>query len=269
MAFSDNVLTLTGDYDASNVDLEHVDITIDSGSVIIDSSDWYHVMRSVRITRIGSSGPALIVRDTRATRSTRWSMFQVIIAGSTGTGVEFQGTFLGDVHGLYVRQCESDGVVLKPYTGQYANKTGSNAVNFFGGEVQSCERGIYAENTKGVNFYGFTPEGNRGVGLHLNQVDTMSFHGGVFENNGTQLDRRTASDIYIEKGSRVITIEGNDFSDGRIQHRDAIDTDGSNSVVCVDKNMFRAYSEDIPVKGDEIITSNNLTESTVNPVLVF
>jgi len=214
-----------------------------------DSRYRGQVLRDLTISRTGAPGPALLARVTRKARSSRFTWSNIHIAYSTGDGVAFEGAYLGSIHGLWITKCEGNGIVFRQSDNEHKNKAGANALNFSGGEVQSCEWGIVASDTKGIVFTGFTVEGNRSGGIWLRDDNrAFSFFGGYFENNAKLASGDAAyCDIRVggveadKQPNRNVLVSNVFFSDGKVQHENAVWIDSRQRNIVFDSPHFWAY----------------------------
>lgn len=267
-------IVLSGDYamlagGGGNAHLELIDAKI----VIGEHGEKFRgqVLRDLVLSKSKGSGPVILVKTTRKARHSRFTWDNIHIIRSSGDGVEFQGSYLGAITGLWITKCEGTGIIFRPGTEEESNAAGGNSLGFFGGEVQSCNWGIEATDTKSITFNAFAVEGNRVGGIWLHGDNRVfTFNGGYFENNGKQGKKKTSGfyDIVIGdsswagKPNRNILFSNNFFSDGRIQHKTAVFIETNQKNIVFDSPVFWAYgSSPIAFAGGK---KNNSTGRIVN-----
>lgn len=260
-------------------DLHNVHLIITDGGLIVHGDTPVlegQSLKHVSVTRLGAPGPAIHVIATSDTsvappvnqRSVRWTWSDIHVCESTGEGVVFEGAFLGTAHGLWVRNCQGDGIVHRLGTVN-SNGIGSNAISIFGGEVVNCERGIYSEYANGSSYYGYTVEGNRSFGIELGTENhAFSFDGGFFENNSLNLATGAGFDIQSLGGSVATSITGNYFTDSNPNHLRSINF-GPNEHWSLEHNSFNFYGANNPITGTPTVSQGNIAQRIGSPDFLF
>lgn len=249
-------------------------LMFEGGGLILsepDSKNRGQILRDIMISRTGSFGPALLLKTTRSAKSTRFTWNNVHILSSSGDGVVFEGAYLGAISGLWVTRCEGTGIVFKPGNEKNSNAAGANSINFMGGEAQNCGWGVEATDTKGITFSGFAIEGNRLGGLWLrgdNRAFTLA--GGYFENNAKgkgkgqekgakakyHCDIRIGDPEWKGDQNRNISINNAFFSDGKIQHKNAVWIEDNQKNIIFNLPYFWAYG-DSPIQFANTVNNNS------------
>lgn len=263
-------LRLTGDTRLVG-DIIGKDIIIDSGALILDC-ERKRLLRDVSITRIGSSGPAIIVRADGDKQEIRFSWDNVCVFESNGDGIIFEGTFLGSINHLWIEKCQGDGIIFRNNTTTAnPNNAGANALSIHGGEIQACNVGIRARDTKGVSFTGYTVEGCNDFGILLEDDNrNFSFDKGYFENNKRNAVGGPSDILVLGNGipNRAICFNCNYFSDGGINHARAIEVvQNVGNDVHTSTNHYWAYADTQPSNAQS--DGTNSAESPVNPFINF
>ena len=211
------------------------------------------VLRDLVLSKSQGSGPVILVKTTRKARHSRFTWDNIHITNSSGDGVEFQGSFLGAITGLWITKCNGTGITFLPGNERDSNAAGANSIGFFGGEVQSCDWGIEATDTKSITFNAFAIEGNRMGGIWMHGDNrAFTFSGGYFENNAKSKKKPANKnsgnfDVVIGDPSwkgqpnRNIYFNNNFFSDGRVQHKSAVLIEPNQKNIVFNSPVFWAY----------------------------
>lgn len=207
-------------------------------------------LNNLTFSRFGTPGPAILWESDIESNNVRATWNNIHIADSSGDGLAILGNYLLTVHGLWIRRTDGDGISINQGTKPTKNQAGGNAIAFFGGEVQSADWGVRAEDTQSVTFHGYTFENNRSGGIRLDS-DNRSFavFGGYFESNArdnphANNQNNENCDIYIANGSLPNTccsFYACNFEDGGIAHRHSVYLEDGNQQILIDNPQFDNY----------------------------
>lgn len=221
-------------------------IHVHDGAVVLKGSAdavnlLYPSIGNFSVTRTGTSGPAVKISGAATASGTaRFDLTNVTVNESTGPAFQIEGSYIGD---LYSCKGYASAVGLKITA---LDGVGGNALNFFGGEFQACDKAMDLDTTAGVNFFGTVIEGNV-LGAELGELcRAITFHGPTFEGNGTY-------DLLVGDGVTDkpvgLVIKGGYFADGASGKTNSIRLVSGDSI-SIEDAFFTGYSGP-PVLVDE------------------
>ena len=210
-------------------------------------------IENISVSRSGTVGPAMKVSSAQGLNIIRWLYTNLRITGSTGHGLELEGTYLGAIHGLFIEDCAGSGIYSAPGTEPDSFPLGLNSIGIHGGEIINCEWGIEITDTKTFNLHSYAIEGNNAGGVWLKE-DNRNFlwSGGYTENNAKQhpYDSANPEEFYTDirvgvegstKPNESCSFNDIRFSDGGVSHRRAIWIENDQQKINIRTPLFRAY----------------------------
>ena len=190
-------------------------LSLDNIAATDHLDNW--TIRDIQVSRIGAAGTAVLMEgDLTDGDVIRFTVERLNISSSTGDGLTMRGTYIGDFWSPLIRGCTGTGVVMELDT--TTSGTATNAISFFGGEIQNNNVGMTCNNVSGLNLYGTTIEGNDTIGVDLlRRCISVHFWSCWLEGNGTttsHFDIRIGNNASAPRACENIGIHGGIFSDG-------------------------------------------------------
>lgn len=135
---------------------------------------------NIRLSRTGGAGPVIHIEGNLSGGVARWVLDRVVITGSTGNGIEIEGSWIGEIYSPIIRLTNHPIYVHAAV--DYS--TSMNSLSVFGGEFVGNSTGGLIEGVGKMGLFGVAIEGNTTAGINFpSTARNVHFGNCYFEGN--------------------------------------------------------------------------------------